>query len=55
MKSKINIPALFCAIFAAICLVAVICGAKHQFIWFLTFGGLAYALFTEDPETERRK
>ena len=52
MKKKINICGLLLAMLAAVALVAVCCGATHQFFTFLTSGGLAYALLTESTETE---
>jgi len=51
MKKKINLCALLLAALAIAALVAVICGATHQFFTFLTAGGLAYALLTESTET----
>ena len=51
MKKKINLCAVLLALLAAAALVAVCCGATHQFFTFLTAGGLAYAIATE-TETE---
>ena len=51
MKKKINLCAVLLAVLAAAALVAVCCGASHQFFTFLTAGGLAYAIATEETET----
>lgn len=53
MKKKINPLGIVLAIAAALCLVGVIIGAKQHFFGFITLGGLAYALLTENPDNEK--
>jgi len=53
MENKINPLGIVLAIAAALCLVGVILGAKQHFYGFITLGGLAYALLTENPDNEK--
>lgn len=50
MKKKINPLGIVLAIAATLCLVGIIIGAKQHFFGFITLGGLAYALLTEEPD-----
>ena len=53
MKKKINPLGIMLAAGAALCLAGIICGHPQHFYGFLTLGGLAYALLTEQPDDNR--
>lgn len=54
MEKKINPLGIICAAVAALCLVGICLGRPLHFFGFLTFGGLAYALLTEEPDKDNK-
>ena len=51
MKKNINPLGILLACAAALCLVGIILGKPQHFFGFITLGGLAYALLTENTKS----
>lgn len=53
MKKRINPLGLMMAAAATLCLVGICLGHTQHFFGFLTAGGLAYALLTENHDEKK--